>query len=350
MSSEPSPFDRANESAEDPVISREAIVSAVMAFLAAQDSQTLEDVRLCLDRELDDAGAAALVALGRRLGNTGDEWTYYPAEPLARRIHLAVADRVLLPGSGLFGVERLQAIAGEPVAIFCNHLSYSDANLLQVLLKRAGASDLADRLTAVAGPKVYSSLRRRFSSLCFGTIRVPQSSSLSSENAVMSVREVAVGARRSIESAHARLGMGDALVLFAEGTRSPEQRAPAIAARCRAIPLARRSVGAPDRDDWRRSALSSRRGTTESREGSRAGRPAGPRRRSSRSSGWRSADHDGCHRRGDSQPSAGKISRSLRRWPRGTGWRAIGLACRLRRRRLTLSERYLPDARARDSS
>ena len=219
MSSEPSPFDRANESAEDP-ISREAIVSAVMAFLAAQDSQTLEDVRLCLDRELDDAGADALVALGRRLGNTGDEWTYYPAEPLARRIHLAVADRVLLPGSGLFGVERLQTIAGEPVVIFCNHLSYSDANLLQVLLKRAGASDLADRLTAVAGPKVYSSLRRRFSSLCFGTIRVPQSSTLSSENAVMSVREVAVGARRSIESAHARLGMGDALVLFAEGMRS----------------------------------------------------------------------------------------------------------------------------------
>jgi 1-acyl-sn-glycerol-3-phosphate acyltransferase len=220
MSREPSASDRANESSQDPAISREAILSAVMAFLAAQDSQTLEDVRLCLDRELDDAGTDALVALGRRLGSTGDDWTYYPAEPLARRIHLAVADRILLPGSGLLGVERLQAIAGEPVVIFCNHLSYSDANLLQVLLKRAGASDLADRLTAVAGPKVYSSLRRRFSSLCFGTIRVPQSSTLSSENAVMSVREVAVGARRSIQSAHARLGMGDALVLFAEGTRS----------------------------------------------------------------------------------------------------------------------------------
>jgi 1-acyl-sn-glycerol-3-phosphate acyltransferase len=131
-----------------------------------------------------------------------------------------VADRILLPGSGLFGGERLEAVAGEAVVIFCNHVSYSDANLLQVLLQRAGASELADRLTAVAGPKVYSSLRRRFSSLCFGTIRVPQSSTLSSEDAVMSVRDVAVGARRSIESAHARLSVGDALVLFAEGTRS----------------------------------------------------------------------------------------------------------------------------------
>ena len=36
----------------------------------------------------------------------------------------------------------------------------------------------------------------------------------------MSVREVAVGARRSIQSAQARLSVGDALVLFAEGTRS----------------------------------------------------------------------------------------------------------------------------------
>jgi hypothetical protein len=49
--------DSTNASAHDPIISRDAIVSAVMAFLAAQDAQTLEDVRLCLDRELDHAGA-----------------------------------------------------------------------------------------------------------------------------------------------------------------------------------------------------------------------------------------------------------------------------------------------------
>jgi 1-acyl-sn-glycerol-3-phosphate acyltransferase len=120
----------------------------------------------------------------------------------------------------LVDAERLHVDAGQPVVIFCNHPSYSDANLLQVLLQRAGATDVSERLTAVAGPKVYSSLRRRFSSLCFGTIKVPQSSALSSEDAVMSARLVAEGARRSIQSAHARLDMGDALVLFAEGTRS----------------------------------------------------------------------------------------------------------------------------------
>ena len=61
---------------------------------------------------------------------------------------------------------------------------------------------------------------RRFSSLCFATIKTPQSSSLSTEDAVMNPREVARVARRCIEIAHDRLRQGDALLVFAEGTRS----------------------------------------------------------------------------------------------------------------------------------
>jgi 1-acyl-sn-glycerol-3-phosphate acyltransferase len=114
----------------------------------------------------------------------------------------------------------MAAVAGRPVVIFANHLSYSDANLLAVLLQRAGGQELADRLTVIAGPKVYSSLKRRFSSLCFGTIKTPQSSALSSEDAVMNARDVAHAARRSIEIALERLALGDALLVFAEGTRS----------------------------------------------------------------------------------------------------------------------------------
>jgi 1-acyl-sn-glycerol-3-phosphate acyltransferase len=106
------------------------------------------------------------------------------------------------------------------VVIIANHLSYSDANLLEVLLHRAGGASLSDRLTVIAGPKVYSSLKRRFSSLCFGTIKTPQSRALSTENAVMNSRDVARAARRSIEIAYERLRLGDALLVFAEGTRS----------------------------------------------------------------------------------------------------------------------------------
>jgi 1-acyl-sn-glycerol-3-phosphate acyltransferase len=51
-------------------------------------------------------------------------------------------------------------------------------------------------------------------------VKVPQSAEVSSEEAALSARDVALAARRSIDVAHARLAAGDALLLFGEGTRS----------------------------------------------------------------------------------------------------------------------------------
>jgi 1-acyl-sn-glycerol-3-phosphate acyltransferase len=203
-----------------PLIGRDPLIAAITTFLSGQDARTLGEIRGALEREIDAAGPDALVSLGERLAKAGADWDFYPADPLARRIHHVLADRLLKPDSALLGVEHLASVAGKPVVIFANHLSYSDANLLEVLLHRDGGAALADRLTVVAGPKVYSSLKRRFSSLCFGTIKTPQSSGLSTEDAVMNPREVARAARRSIDIAHERLRLGDALLVFAEGTRS----------------------------------------------------------------------------------------------------------------------------------
>jgi 1-acyl-sn-glycerol-3-phosphate acyltransferase len=72
----------------------------------------------------------------------------------------------------------------------------------------------------VAGPKVYSDLSRRFSSLCFGTIKSPQNENVSTGEAAMNGREVARAARQTILTAEDRLRQGDAVLLFPEGTRS----------------------------------------------------------------------------------------------------------------------------------
>jgi len=205
---------------EDLHLDRDALVAAIMTFLANQDH--LDEIRASIEAEIDSAVQEALADLNRRLVATGADWTYYERDPLARRLHQRLADRILLSGSTLVGVDHLAAIVGKPVVIVANHLSYSDANLVEVLLSRGGAAgrSVSDRLTVIAGPKVYSSLKRLFSSLCFGTIKTPQSSAVSSENAVMNAREVARAARQSIDAAHERLFRGDALLVFAEGTRS----------------------------------------------------------------------------------------------------------------------------------
>ena len=104
--------------------------------------------------------------------------------------------------------------------LVANHLSYSDANVIEVLLQQSGGGEVADRLSVVAGPKVYSDLSRRFSSLCFGTIKSPQNEGVSSGDAAMSARDIALAARQTIGTAEERLRAGDALLVFPEGTRS----------------------------------------------------------------------------------------------------------------------------------
>jgi 1-acyl-sn-glycerol-3-phosphate acyltransferase len=199
---------------------REPLVNAIAAFLAHTHAPAFPHVRRSLERTIDDAGPEALAFLGQRLERAGDDWTYYPGDPLVRRIHHLLADHVLTQQPIVFGADHLALVDDRPLVIMANHLSYADANVIDVLLQKAGAGALARRLTVLAGPKVYTNLARRFSSLCFGTIRTPQSSAVSSEEAAMAPRDVARAARQVIRVAEERLRLGEALLVFPEGSRS----------------------------------------------------------------------------------------------------------------------------------
>ena len=152
--------------------SRDALIGAIVHFLVGQDLLTLQDIRAALEHEIDGAGPDALLALKARLA-TDNGWEYYPRDPLARRIHHLLADRFLNRDSQLLGIGHLAKVMSAPVTIFANHLSYADANVIETLLQRSGGAAIADCLTAMAGPKVFTSRERRFSSLCFGTVKVP---------------------------------------------------------------------------------------------------------------------------------------------------------------------------------
>ena len=200
---------------------KETLLEAILEFIGDRDLLALDGIRAALEREIDGDSPEALLALMQHL-SADHGWAYYPPDPIARRIHHLLAGRFLAAESRVEGTAHAAAVSGAPVVIAANHLSYSDANVIEILLHRAGgaAAVLSDRLTALAGPKVFTSRERRFSSLCFGTVKVPQSSDVSSEEAVLDARQVARAARESIAVAQARLTAGDALVLFGEGTRS----------------------------------------------------------------------------------------------------------------------------------
>jgi 1-acyl-sn-glycerol-3-phosphate acyltransferase len=200
-------------------LAREQLLTSILDFLAGQDLLPLVEIRAVLERAIAEAGPTALVALKERL-SSDEGWSYYSPDPLAASVHYQLADHFLQSDSQVSGCEHVAVIGNEPVTIVSNHLSYADANVIQVLLHRMGYTAVANRLTALAGPKVFTNRQRRFSSLCFGTIKVPQSSEVSSEEAVLGARDVARAARQALEVAAHRLSVGDALVLFGEGTRS----------------------------------------------------------------------------------------------------------------------------------
>jgi 1-acyl-sn-glycerol-3-phosphate acyltransferase len=201
-------------------LTRDQLVSGILEFLGRQDDLLSHDqIRASLEHEIDAAGSSALAELKNQL-TADDGWSYYPPCRLVARIHYLLAGHFVRPESHVSGVENLATVGDEPLILCANHLSYADANLIQILLYRAGFDELAGRLTALAGPKIFTSLERRFSSLCFGTIKVPQSTDVSSEEAVLGARDVARAARQAIHAASQRLDVRDALVLFGEGRRS----------------------------------------------------------------------------------------------------------------------------------
>jgi len=154
----------------------------------------------------------------------GSAYGFFAADPLARRIIRAYLQS-FCTGSTINGIEHLSSAVDEgPVLLLCNHLAYCDTVLKDMLFDQAGEAALADKLTAVAGPKVYETPFRRMASLAIGTLKTAQSTTITHSQAALTPRQVAEIAVGTMRTAHTLMAEGQLIVLYGEGSRSRDQR------------------------------------------------------------------------------------------------------------------------------
>ncbi len=206
--------------AEGTTVSRDAFAERLADLLAEWGAGRGEALASLVWVALADYDDTDLQRFVERSANTGSDWGYHPPDPVARRISREMMRQVLQPGSSIENADALEVARSQVSVLLGNHLSFVDVNVLDYLMAESGYSDVAERVTALVGPKVFALPIRRIASLCFGTIKLAQSSSRASGEAVMRPRDVAKLAHGTIAAARERQTLGEHLLVFPEGSRS----------------------------------------------------------------------------------------------------------------------------------
>ena len=81
-------------------------------------------------------------------------------------------------------------------------------------------SPIADRLIAIAGPKVYTDAWRRLAAISLNTRKTAQSSAVATEQEALDARALATVAFETMEDCARLMDDGSIILLYPEGTRS----------------------------------------------------------------------------------------------------------------------------------
>jgi 1-acyl-sn-glycerol-3-phosphate acyltransferase len=211
----------------------EQIIEALPRFLASYVipdpalQKAVIDAITPLQTEAPRAEWEALVA---HLQALGESYGFYHRDALAEKVAESYMAPLLQDSSTIEGLEHLdRAVAlaneGRRVMIVGNHLSYADTMALRSMLSRRGRHDAVSRITVVAGPKVYAEPMRRLAVAGIHSIKVAQSSTLSTnEQEAMSPRDLVRISRMCMDKAEESMDAGRFVLIYPEGTRSRTSR------------------------------------------------------------------------------------------------------------------------------
>lgn len=177
-------------------------------------SQLRERVSAGTDAEMAAMLAAFLAA--------GSAYTFYRASPFARDVTRIMMGQLVAPVEleGRAHLDRFLTTGPQRRLIVCNHLSYTDTQVTDCALVHLGYGALAERLVAIAGPKVYTEPWRRMAAIALNTRKTAQSSAVATEQDTLSARELATVAFDTIADCARLMDEGWVILLYPEGTRS----------------------------------------------------------------------------------------------------------------------------------
>lgn len=182
----------------------------------------LDAIRGDIRARVAAASEEEMTAMQATFLTAGDEYRLYPAAPFARDVTRLFMAHLVAPGR-IHGRDRLARFLTEGPSrrmMICNHLSYTDTQVTDVVLMKHGLASVADRLVAIAGPKVYTDPWRRMAAIALNTRKTAQSSTVASEQETLGARELALVARDTIADCERLMDEGYIVLLYPEGTRS----------------------------------------------------------------------------------------------------------------------------------
>jgi 1-acyl-sn-glycerol-3-phosphate acyltransferase len=185
-----------------------------------QEAAMVDEVRSILEQAPDAQIAEALA----HLLDLGSEYALYRSHPLTQQITRRYMS-ALMHEATFGGLEHLRAAVDQgPCLLISNHLAYCDTQVTDQLLCQHSASDIAQSIVAVAGPKVYGTAFRRMASAGLNTLKTAQSAVMAHNVAALSPREVGRIAIQTVHRASELMEAGQPILIYGEGARSRDGR------------------------------------------------------------------------------------------------------------------------------